>query len=243
MKLAYRRHLQPARSEIAGSEIMCLDLPPSHNRQGARLLAGFAGNDMSELALRLFTQWLSDHFGREFTESSARGDGSLAFGALRDKLNHNVPNDSGLVALIGCCDGKLDDPARPFRPVAQIEQITLKAHGMARAILNQKTGRAHVILDGLPGSIEFIGTAQLPASSGTNRPCARRLKWTEATVWFGFGLMSTSPADMIERLSHTFSDALPDTPAGAASALAGAVLARSPASPATRREGTIRARR
>ena len=79
MKLAYRRHLQAARSEMAGCEIVCLDLPRSHTRQGARLLAGFAGNDMSELALRLFTQWLSDHFGREFTESSARGDGSLAF--------------------------------------------------------------------------------------------------------------------------------------------------------------------
>jgi len=119
MKLAYRRHLQPDRSDIAGCAIVCLDLPSSHTGQGAQLRAGFAGKDMTELALQLFMHWLSDHFGREFTESSARGAGSLAFEALRDKLNHNFPKDSGLVALIGCCDGKPDDPARPFRPLVR----------------------------------------------------------------------------------------------------------------------------
>ena len=240
MKLAYRRHLQHARSDIAGCEIVCLDLPSSHTGQGAQLLAGFAGKDMSELASQLFMHWLSDHFAREFTESSARGDCSLAFEALRDKLNHNFPKDSGLVALIGCCDGKPDDPARPFRPVAQIEQITLKAQGLAGAILNQNTGRAQVIFDGLPGTLELTGTAQLPASSSTSRPCARRSRWTEATVWFGLGLISTSPADIVERLSHSFSDPVPHMPS--ASALAGAVLTGSPASRATRRESAIRAR-
>lgn len=223
MKFAYSRHLQPTRFNRAGADIVHLNSARNGAGQRVRLLAGFAAGDMSELGVQLFTHWLARRFGGEFLLSS-RSDGNLAFEAFRDKLTHNLPDDVALAVLIGYCDGRLQDPRGLFRLVTDIEQIPLRSHGVARAILNRNLGRAQVLLDGVPGCLEFI--SKEPAR--TKRPRPRKSKWIEASAWYALGLASTSPADITDRLSRAISHAAPKSSGRPSPELADTFLASSP---------------
>jgi hypothetical protein len=167
--------------------------------------------------MRLVRQWLSEGFGQQFIENPIRPEHDFASEALRDKLTSSVPRRGALIGVIGFTKERspkgyrspeLSEPAacpgeywEPFQVLANVALMRLPAHGLARACINLGTGRAEVMLDDVPGSIELVSTDRIARAAQTRR--LRSLtprKWTEARAWYGLGVPKGSPVEVVERL-------------------------------------------
>jgi hypothetical protein len=181
-----------------------------------RILVGFDVGDAFHLMARLISQWLGEQFGHQFAlESASEIESSLALTAFCDKLHSTFARRSELFAIIAVQRSKQKgDRAQPFLAYSSShlpnlhsdndQLIRLSLHGSALACLNRRSGRARVILERLPGAMEFGSAIR------SRRPAARsRVEtdmWAEASAWYGLGVANSG--EIVKKIREQLSDDL-----------------------------------
>jgi hypothetical protein len=212
-----RRFQRHANAEIAAPALLCLESLHSRADHRPRILVGFDVGDASDLMARLITQWLGEQFGHQFAQESASEiESSLALTVLCDKLRSTFSHRAALFAIIAVPRSKQKgDRAQPFLAYPSSHPLNLHSdddhlirlsfHGSALACLNRRSGRAQVILERLPGAMEFGSAIR------SRRPeCAARSRVAsdmraEATAWYGLGVASSTPGKIVKKIREQLS--------------------------------------
>ena len=127
-----------------------------------------------------------------------------------------------------------------FKLMTGIDMLHVPYRGSAPALTDLMAGRAQVMFDSIPSSIEYIKAGKLRALAVTTATRLDALPEVptvgdtvpgyEVSGWFGLGAPAKTPADVIEKLNRETNDVLADPKAKARLAeLGGMVLPLSPA--------------
>jgi hypothetical protein len=214
-----RRFLQLSHAEIAAPALLCLESLHSRVDHRLRILVGFDVGDAFHLMARLITQWLGERFGHQFALESSEIESSLALTVLCDKLQSTFARRAELFAIIAVQRSKQKgDRAQPLLAYSSAHLPNLHSdsdrpmrlgfHGSALACLNLSSGRAQVILERLPGAMEY-GSAtrsQRPECAALSRVATDM--WAEASAWYGLGVANRSPGEIVKKIREQFSDDL-----------------------------------
>jgi hypothetical protein len=215
------RHFQrPSGAEIAAPALLCLE--GLHGRVDRRLsiLVGFDVGDAFDLMARLITQWLGEQFGHQFALASAREiESDLALTVLCDKLYSAFARHAELFAIIAVQRSKQKgDRTQPFPAYSSSHlpnlhsdsdhRIRLGFHGSARAYLSRRSGRAQVILERLPGAMEFGSATRSQRPECADRSRVETTMWAEATAWYGLGVANSTPGEIVKKIREQTSDDL-----------------------------------
>ena len=215
------RHFQrPSGAEIAAPALLCLE--GLHGRVDRRLsiLVGFDVGDAFDLMARLITQWLGEQFGHQFAlESANEIESSLALAVLCDKLHSTFSRRAELFAIITVQRSKQKgDRVQPLLAYSisdlpnlhsdNDQLIRLSFHGSALACLNRRSGRAQVILDRLPGAMEFGSAIRSRRPECAARSGVGNNMRTEATAWYGLGVANSTPGKIVDKIREQLSDDL-----------------------------------
>ena len=215
-----RRFLRLSDAEIAAPALLCLEGLHDRVDHRLRILVGFDVGDAFDLMARLITQWLGEQFGHQFAlESASEIENSLALTVLCDKLHSTFAHRAELFAIIAVHRSKQKgDRAKPFLAYSSAHLPNLHSdsdrpmrlgfHGSALACLNLSSGRAQVILERLPGAMEY-GSAtrsQRPECAALSRVATDM--WAEASAWYGLGVANRSPGEIVKKIREQFSDDL-----------------------------------
>jgi hypothetical protein len=165
---------------------------------------------------RLFTQWLREQFGHQFAlDSASKVESSLALTALCDKLQSTFTRRAELFAIIVVQRSKQrSNRAQPFIAYSNSHPINLNSdsdqlirlsfYGSALAYLNLRSGRAQVILERLPGAMEFSSSARSQRAECPARSRVATNMWAEA--WYGLGVPNSSPVEIVKKIGEQMND-------------------------------------
>ena len=202
MSLARHHSGSHAGPRHLGGDVLCLDGKVGRAANDVRvILAGGLAN-ADDMIGRLLAPWLSDSFGYAYAENRTCSDGNLAIEAFYDMFHVHFGagrNCFGIVAMMQCT-------ADEFRCLTELESLELKFRGLARAHPSMSAQRVQVILEDLPGALEFIGssrrrgTARLRLVGSATR--SERSNGLPASAWYGFGVLSGKSADIIATISR-----------------------------------------
>ena len=216
-----------------GADMLCMDGTLAH--RAVHVIIG-GGANADQLVARLVARWLSEAFGHAYAENRASSDGNLARVAFYDRLHDHFGAGRTFFGVLGVIGSQRDDggersaavpEAAPARPgtafpdelpfLTQLEALELKFRGLVRAHPSMMAHRVQAIFEDLPGAIEFT-------RSGRRRPSERlRLVLSgartsvrevveqsrEASAWYGFGVPSARPADIIATIGTAIDAGLP----------------------------------
>jgi hypothetical protein len=204
--------------DIAVPGFLCIQGPSNRNGKAMHMIVGFALGGVFELTGQLIAHLLSEQFGREVVVTGpCDSECNIAIDAFHDKLNYTLAHHSPLIAVIASTSGtpfKLtcaSATTEPFEFIAEIALGKPKFQGLAHSYVNLNNGRVQVLLDNLPGQLEFAPPDGLVASASTTRhgpsKFRRQSSQREASAWYGLGVCKGTPAEIIEKLSSHFGPA------------------------------------
>ena len=202
MPLARRHSGSHAGPRDLGGDVLCLDGKVGRPAKDVRvILAGGAANADDTIG-RLLGRWLSDSFGYAYAENRTCSDGNLAIEAFYDSLHVHFDTGRRFFGILGQVQCTADE----FRCLTELDSLELKFRGLARAHPSMSAQRVQVILEDLPGALEFIGSskrreaARLQLVGSAMRP--ERSNGLQASAWYGFGVLSGKSADIIATISR-----------------------------------------
>jgi tripartite-type tricarboxylate transporter receptor subunit TctC len=107
-----------------------------------------------------------------------------------------------------------------FKMMAGVDLLHVPYRGGAPALTDLLGGRAQVMFEGMPDLIGYIQSGKLRAlavATATRSPVfpdlptvGEFLPGFEASLWFGIGVSSQTPADVVERLNKEINAGLAD---------------------------------
>ena len=165
---------------------------------------------------------------------------SLAATSVPEFIAHAKANP-GKVVMASVGNGTTPHMAGAlFQMMAGVELLHVPYQGAAPALTDLLGGRADVMFEAMPTLVGYIRTGKLRALAVT--PARRSdvfpdlptigevLPGYEASVWFGIGAPSRTPAEIVERLNREINAGLTDPTFSARIAqLGGAAMTGSPA--------------
>jgi len=206
--------------DIAVPGFLCIQGPSTRKGKSIHVIAGFALDGAPELTGQLIAHLLFEQFGREpVPTGSCESECNFAVDAFHDKLDYTLAHHSPLIAIIASSCGtpfKLtcaSATTEPFEFIAEIALVEPTFQGLAHSYVDLNTGRAQVLLDNLPGQLEFATAGDVVISAATTQhgpsKFRRRPSQREASAWYGLGVCKETPAEIIEKLSSHFGPAYP----------------------------------
>jgi tripartite-type tricarboxylate transporter receptor subunit TctC len=203
------------RDDIAVPGFLCIQGPSNRTGKSMHMIVGFAIGGVVELTGQLIAHWLFEQFGREFVVADPRdSECNIAIDAFHDKLNHTFAHHSPLIAIIASTSGTqfkftcANAAAESVEFIAEIALVKRRFHGLTHSYVELNTGRVQVLLDNLPGELEFTSSGGLLTSAAITRHSAskfrRRSSQREASAWYGLGVCKGTPAEIIEKLTSHF---------------------------------------
>jgi len=156
MPLARRHSGSHAGPRHLGGDVLCLDGKVGRPAKDVRVILGGGVANADDTIGRLLGRWLSDSFGYAYAENRTCSDGNLAIEAFYDSLHVHFDTGRRFFGILGQVQCTADE----FRCLTELDSLELKFRGLARAHPSMSAQRVQVILEDLPGALEFIGSSK-----------------------------------------------------------------------------------
>ena len=211
MKRRPRQFRQFACEYIAAPDFLFIEGPSNRDGKSMHMIVGFAAGGVLEFTGQLIAYWLLKQFGREFVVAGpCERECNFAVDAFHDKLNYTLAHHSPSIAVVAWTRAtplkSTCTTIESFDFISKVALVKWAFHGLTHAYVDANTGKLQVVLDNLPGQVEFASPRELLGSAATTRCGASRFRGRsrEGSAWYGFGVCKGTPAEVIEKLSGHF---------------------------------------
>jgi len=232
--MALAHHHSHSGSGYPTGDVFCLDGKVGHPAKDVRIIVGGGAVDADDMIGRLLARWLSEKFGYAYAENRTCTEGILAIEAFYDRFHDHFGPSRKFLGILAILPGRpptsprnrslsssaerksdrlvtesptgVQAPAGEFRCLTELTSLELKFQGMARAHPSLSAQKVQVILEDLPGAIEFVGSGKLRetarlrlAESMLRTPSSSD---QQAGAWYGFGVPIGREADIIATIGR-----------------------------------------